>query len=187
MLTVGTTTVVAGYNATWNVLDIGRKVTTGIGLAVITVGGVHYGAKNSKKLKTTYLYSIKLALILSLIMVIIMEILTLQIAYLFSYIAVNIHLQNILIETLRIMALSLLVFPIGKLTRYIFQGMGKGKKSLALSLLSKTLTLTMVLTLTFIFGLREYGVYYGVVLGAGLLSIIDFIMFNYYLKKLVDF
>ena len=187
LLTVGTTTVVAGYNAAWNVLGVGRKVTAGIGLAVITVGGVHYGAKDSKKLKTTYLYSIKLAMILSVIMVILMEILTPQIAYLFSYNAVNMHLQNILIETLRIMSLSLLVFPIGKLTRYIFQGMGKGKISLALSLLSETLTLTMVITLAFIFGLREYGVYYGVVLGAGLLSIIGFIMFNYYLKKHVDF
>ena len=187
LVEVATTTVVAAYTTAWTVLSIGRKVTAGIGFAVITVGGVHYGAKNSKKLKTTYLYSIKLAMILSVIMVILMEILAPQIAHLFSYNSLNIDLQIPLTEALRILTLSLLTLPVGKISKEIFQGMGKGKISLALSLFSETLSLLIVLILTFVFGLNEYGVYYGIVIGIGVVSIIGFIVFNYYFKKHDDF
>ena len=187
LVIVATTTVAAGYNAAWYVIGLGTKVSTGIGITVITVAGVHYGAKNSEKLKTTYSYAIKFAMVLSVIMVVVLELLVPQIAYLFSYGSLNSHLQIILTEALRIMTLALLVVPIGKISKFMFQGIGKGKISLALSLLSESLSLLIILALTFVFGLKEYGVYYGVVIGMGLLSIIGFIVFKYYVKHHIDF
>lgn len=186
-VTVATTVVVAGYTAAWSVVLIGIKVTTGIGIAVITVGGTAYGAKNSKKLKTTYSYAIKLSLIFALIIVILIEIFAPQIALLFSSTTLNVQLLSITTETLRVMALFLLTVPIGIISKCIFQGLGKGNISFALTILTEILILVIELILVFKFGLGEYGVYYGLIIGVGLNSIIGFIVFKYYLKNYIEF
>lgn len=185
---VTTTTIIAGYTAAWSVIQVGMMTSVGVGTAAITVAGVAYGARDYEKLKTTCYYSIKLSMIIGLILVILIEIFAPQIAFLFSYSASSANLGTIITETLRILALFLLGVPLGLCSACVFQGMGKGTISLVLTVIRELLlVLVFAVVLTFVFGLGQYGLYFGLILGVTLGSILGFIVFKYYLNRLVKF
>ena len=77
------------------------------------------------------------------------------------------------------MTLFLLTVPVEIISKSIFQGIGKGIISLALTILTEILILIIEVTLVFTFGLNEYGIYYGLIIGVALNSIMGFIVFNY--------
>ena len=127
-------------------------------------------------------------MIIGLILVILIEIFAPQIAFLFSYSASSANLGTIITETLRILALFLLGVPLGLCSACVFQGMGKGTISLVLTVIRELLlVLVFAVVLTFVFGLGQYGLYFGLILGVTLGSILGFIVFKYYLNRLVKF
>lgn len=183
---VATTTIIAGYTAAWSVIQVGMMTSVGVGTAAITVAGVAYGARDYEKLKTVCYYSINLSLMIGLILVVLIEIFAPQIAFLFSYSASSANLGTIIAETLRILALFLLGVPLGLCSACVFQGMGKGTISLILTVVRELLLiLVFVVILTFVFGLGQYGLYFGLILGVTIGSIIGFAVFKYYLNRLV--
>lgn len=185
---VTTTTVIAGYTAAWSVVQVGMMTSVGIGTAAITVAGVSYGARDFNKLNTTCSYSIKLSLLIAIIIVIIMEVFAPQVALLFSYTSSSVHLSDIIIESLRILALFLLAVPIGICCASVFQGIGKGTISLILTLLREAvLVLIFSILFIFTFGFGAYGWYYGLVLGVALGSLIALIVLKYYLRRLIKY
>ncbi|WP_371325643.1 MATE family efflux transporter, partial [Methanosphaera sp. WGK6] len=183
---VASTVIVAGFTAAFSIVQVGMMTSVGIGTAAITVAGVAYGARDFDKVKTACHYSIKLSMIVAILIVIIMEIFAPQLALLFSYSSTSANLGPIISEILRIVALFLVAIPIGLCCANVFQGIGKGTISLVLTLF-RELILVIVFAVLFIFvlGMGHYGVYWGMVLGSAIGSILGIIVFESYLKRII--
>ena len=85
LVIVSTTTAVAVYTASMRIVSMAMIPLMGIATALLTVAGAAYGARNYEKLKTSFTYSIKFGLVISLILGALTFIFAPQIALLFSY------------------------------------------------------------------------------------------------------
>ena len=178
------TIAVAAYTATWRLVAIGISPMIGIGVAALTVGGAAYGARNLVNLKTALNYGLKLGMISSIIVCSFLFIFADPLSFIFSYSSDSSVLAPKVVEALRILCFFLLFMPFGVLSGNIFQSMGKGTFSLLITILrSFILEVIFAGIFAFILGLGAVGVYWGLVCGMTLGSIIGYIFINYYLNK----
>lgn len=178
------TIAVAAYTATWRLVAIGISPMIGIGVAALTVGGAAYGAKNLVNLKTALNYGLKLGMISSIIVCSFLFIFADPLSFIFSYSSDSSVLAPKVVEALRILCFFLLFMPFGVLSGNIFQSMGKGTFSLLITILrSFILEVIFAGIFAFILGLGAVGVYWGLVCGMTLGSIIGYIFINYYLNR----
>ena len=178
------TIAVAAYTATWRLVAIGISPMIGIGVAALTVGGAAYGARNLVNLKTALNYGLKLGMISSIIVCSFLFIFADPLSFIFSYSSDSSVLAPKVVEALRILCFFLLFMPFGVLSGNIFQAMGKGTLSLLITVLrSFILEVIFAGIFAFILGLGAVGVYWGLVCGMTLGSIIGYIFINYYLNK----
>ena len=178
------TIAVAAYTATWRLVAIGISPMIGIGVAALTVGGAAYGARNLVNLKTALNYGLKLGMISSIIVCSFLFIFADPLSFIFSYSSDSSVLAPKVVEALRILCFFLLFMPFGVLSGNIFQSMGKGTFSLLITVLrSFILEVIFAGIFAFILGLGAVGVYWGLVCGMTLGSIIGYIFINYYLNK----
>ncbi len=185
---ISTTEVVAGYTAAWSIVQVGMMVPVGIATAAITVAGVAYGARDFKRVNLVCDYSIKLSMILGIIIMILMEIFAPQIALLFSYSASSAGLNTIIVDVLRVLALFLVVVPVGICCASVFQGIGKGTISLILTVLREfVFILLLIYVLVFVVGVGTIGVYGSIVLGVLLGSLLALVVFKGYIKRIEKF
>lgn len=178
------TVAVAAYTATWRLVSIGISPLIGIGVAALTVGGAAYGAKNFENLKTSLNYGVKLGLISSAIICIFFFTCAEPLSFIFSYSADSAVMATRIVECLRILCFFILFMPLGVLAGNIFQSMGKGTSSLLITVL-RSFILEIIFAGLFSFGLgmRDIGIYWGLVTGMTLGSIIGYLYINYYLNK----
>lgn len=178
------TIAVAAYTATWRLVAIGISPMIGIGVAALTVGGAAYGARNLVNLKTALNYGLKLGMISSIIVCSFLFIFADPLSFIFSYSSDSSVLAPKVVEALRILCFFLLFMPFGVLSGNIFQSMGKGTFSLLITILrSFILEVIFAGIFAFILGLGAVGVYWGLVCGMTLGSIIGYIFINYYLNR----
>lgn len=178
------TIAVAAYTATWRLISVGISPLIGIGVAALTVGGAAYGAKNLTNLKTALNYSIKLGLISSIIICAVFFIFADPLSSIFSYSQNGAILHARLIEAIRILCFFLVLMPLGAISGNIFQAMGKGGISLLLTVLRAfLLEIIFAALFAFVFNLADVGIYWGLVCGMALGSVIGYIYINYYIKK----
>ena len=178
------TIAVAAYTATWRLVAIGISPMIGIGVAALTVGGAAYGARNLVNLKTALNYGLKLGMISSIIVCLFLFIFADPLSFIFSYSSDSSVLAPKVVEALRILCFFLLFMPFGVLSGNIFQAMGKGTFSLLITVLrSFILEVIFAGIFAFILGLGAVGVYWGLVCGMTLGSIVGYIFINYYLNK----
>ena len=178
------TIAVAAYTATWRLVAIGISPMIGIGVAALTVGGAAYGARNLVNLKTALNYGLKLGMISSIIVCSFLFIFADPLSFIFSYSSDSSVLAPKVVEALRILCFFLLFMPFGVLSGNIFQSMGKGTFSLLITVLrSFILEVIFAGIFAFILGLGAVGVYWGLVCGMTLGSIIGYIFINYYLNR----
>ena len=178
------TIAVAAYTATWRLVAIGISPMIGIGVAALTVGGAAYGARNLANLKTALNYGLKLGMISSVIVCSFLFIFADPLSFIFSYSSDSSVLAPKVVEALRILCFFLLFMPFGVLSGNIFQAMGKGTFSLLITVLrSFILEVIFAGIFAFILGLGAVGVYWGLVCGMTLGSIVGYIFINYYLNK----
>ena len=102
LVIVSTTTAVAVYTASMRIVSMAMIPLMGIATALLTVAGAAYGARNYEKLKTSFTYSIKFGLVISLILGALTFIFAPQIALLFSYSAATAYLTSQIAFALRI-------------------------------------------------------------------------------------
>lgn len=95
LVIVSTATAVAVYTASMRIVSMAMIPLMGIATALLTVAGAAYGARNYEKLKTSFTYSIKFGLVISLILGALTFIFAPQIALLFSYSAATAYLTSI--------------------------------------------------------------------------------------------
>ena len=179
-------TAVAVYTAGWRIISVGILPAIGVGTAAISVAGVAYGARNFENLKVTIRYSVKIGLIASIIVAILINVFSGQIAYIFAYSETSSNLLPLISKFLQVMCLFILFVPFGASAGNVFQGLGKGTTSLILTTLREfILVLIFAYILGFTFNLGEYGIYYGMLLGGLVGSVIAYIYIEYYVKKLI--
>lgn len=179
------TTAVAVYTAGWRLVQIGIMPAIGIGTAAITVAGVAYGERDYEKLNTTINYSTKIGFIASIIIAAIFYIFSYQLAYLFSYSSSSANLAPLISQFLQIMVLYILPVPLGVVASNVFQALGKGTHSLILTT-NRSLILDVIFCAiaAFVLSAGAIGVYWGIVIGDIVGSIIAFIAIKLYVKRL---
>lgn len=186
MLTiVAGTSAVAVYTAGWRLVQIGIMPTIGIGTAAITVAGVAYGQRNYHKLNTVINYSTKVGLLIGILVAVIFFIFSNQLAYLFSYSDTSANLSPLISQFIQIMCLYIIPVPLGMIAGSVLQAFGKGTQSLLLTT-NRSLILDVIFAgiLALIFSLGAVGVYWGIVIGDILGSIVAFVYIKWYVKKL---
>ncbi|MBQ8017009.1 MAG: MATE family efflux transporter [Methanobrevibacter sp.] len=177
---------VAVYTAGWRIINIGMLPAIGVGTASISVAGVAYGARKYENLRVTARYAVKVALIASIIVAIILNIFANQIAFVFSYSESSAQLEPLIASFIQIMCLFILYVPFGASAGNVFQGVGKGTISFILTTFREfVLVLIFAYVLGFIFNMGETGIYYGMLLGGGIGSLICYACIELYINKLI--
>ena len=187
MLTLtGGTTAVAVYTAGWRVINFGMLPAMGVGTASISVAGVAFGAKKYENIRTTARYAIKVGLAASIVICAILIIFSNQIAVIFSYSDSSAGLAPLIANFMQIMSLFILVAPFGMTASCVFQGVGKGTTSFILTTIREfVLVLSCAYILGFVMNMGETGIYYGMILGALVGSIICYSVVELYIRKLI--
>lgn len=186
MLTISAgTTAVAVYTAGWRLIQIGIMPAAGIGTAAITIAGVAYGQKNYEKLNTTINYSAKIGIVISVILALTFFIFSNQLAFMFSYSSSSANLAPFISQFIRIICLFLLPVPLGIVASSILQALGKGTQSLILTT-NRNLILDVIFAAiaAFILSLGAVGIYWAIVIGDTVGSIIAFVYVKGYIKRL---
>ena len=177
---------VAVYTAGWRIINIGMLPAIGVGTASISVAGVAYGARKYENLRITARYAVKVALIASIIVAIILNVFANQIAFVFSYSESSSQLEPLIASFIQIMCLFILYVPFGASAGNVFQGVGKGTISFILTTFREfVLVLIFSYVLGFVFNMGETGIYYGMLLGGGIGSLICYACIELYINKLI--
>lgn len=187
MLTlVSGSTAVAVYTAGWRIISLGLLPAIGVGTAAITVAGVAYGAKKYENIRTACRYSVKLGLISSIIVCILLFVFANQVAYIFSYSEASSHLEPLIASFIQLMCLFILYVPFGASAGNVFQGLGKGTTSFILTTFREfVLVLIFAYILGFVFNMGERGIYYGMLIGGFLGSVIAYGYIELYVDRLI--
>lgn len=187
LVIVAGTSIIAAFNISFTILQLGMMPCIAIGTAAITVAGVAYGAKEFDKVKTTCHYGIKISMMIAGIITALIIIFAPQVALLFTYSQSNAELYQLIIDVLRVVSVFLIVTPVGGISAMTFQGMGKGVISLILTIVRE---LIFVVVLSYVFGiilnLGVNGVLIGFIMGLTVGSIISFIIFELFMKKIKE-
>ena len=187
MLTlVSGSVAVAVYTAGWRLISLGLLPAIGVGTAAITVSGVAYGAKKYENIRTALRYSVKLGLISSIIVCILLFVFANQLAYIFSYSEASSHLLPLIAAFIQLMCLFILYVPFGASAGNVFQGLGKGTTSFILTTFREfVLVLIFAYLFGFVFNMGEHGIYYGMLLGGFIGSVIAYGYIEIYVDRLI--
>ena len=187
MLTLtGGTVAVAVYTAGWRVVNFGMLPAMGIGTSAISVAGVAFGAKKYENIRVTERYAVKMGLLCSAIICVLIFLFSNQIAMIFSYSDGSAGLAPQIAVFLQIMSMFILVTPFGITASSVFQGVGKGTTSFLLTAFREfILVLSFSYLLGFVFNMGVNGIYYGMILGALIGSIICYTVVELYTNKLI--
>lgn len=184
LVIVSGTSIIAAFNISFIILQLGMMPCIAIGTSAITVAGVAYGAKEYDKVKITCHYGIKISLMIATIITVLIVLFAPQLAMLFTYNQANNGLYNLIIDVLRIVSVFLVVTPVGGICAMVFQGMGKGTISLLLTVVRE---LVFVVLLSYLFGILlnfgVNGVLNGFIMGLIIGSAISLIVFELFIRK----
>ena len=177
---------VAVYTAGWRLISLGLLPAIGVGTAAITVSGVAYGAKKYENIRTALRYSAKLGLAASIIVCILLYVFANQLAFIFSYSEASAHLLPLIAAFIQLMCLFILYVPFGASAGNVFQGLGKGTTSFILTTFREfVLVLIFAYLLGFVFNMGETGIYYGMLLGGFIGSVIAYAYIEIYVDRLI--
>ena len=187
MLTlVSGSVAVAVYTAGWRLISLGLLPAIGVGTAAITVSGVAYGAKKYENIRTALRYSVKLGLISSIVVCILLFVFANQLAYIFSYSEASASLLPLIASFIQLMCLFILYVPFGASAGNVFQGLGKGTTSFILTTFREfVLVLIFAYLFGFVFNMGEHGIYYGMLLGGFIGSVIAYGYIEIYVDRLI--
>lgn len=176
---------IAVFTSAWRIIMIGIVPLLGIAVGVTAVTGASFGAKNIHNLNISYLYAIKIGVLMELGVLTIIFVLAPQLSWLFTYAKGASHLSSDLIAAIRWLVWFLPGVPFGMLTSSMFQGIGQGEKSLAVTILR---TLIFQIFFSYFLGITLHhginGIWLGIILGNLSASVIGFFWGRLTIKKL---
>ncbi|MCD6215728.1 MAG: MATE family efflux transporter [Candidatus Aenigmarchaeota archaeon] len=135
VIAAGGTDGIAILTSGWRIIMFGTIPLMGMAMGVVAVTGASFGAKNKEKLKTAYLYAVKIGVIIELAVAALIIVLAPQIARLFTYSKGATHLTLGLINFLRISAIMCPMIPLAMLTSAMFRGVNRGMSSFVVTIL----------------------------------------------------
>lgn len=157
---------VAVFTSAWRVINLGTIPMIGVSMAVTTVVGAAFGARDAKKLETAHLFAIRFGFFLGLCIMTIILLFARQLAFIFTYSERGQLIFDDLVKALMVLSLFLPGTPFGMFTSAMFQGIGHGGKSLAI-----TIFRTIIMQVFFcwllvnVFQIGLSGVWWGIVIG----------------------
>ena len=186
LTTVASTDAVAVYTTGWRVVSLGTMPIIGISTALVSIVGANFGAKQYENIKLAHHYSMKFAFGVALLTGALIFIFAPQIVMLFSYSTNSAHLAEGMIGFLRVMTFYYLFMAFGAPSTFLFQGVGKGLTAMFQTLL-RTVVFSIICAYLFaiVMGLGEHGVWYGIVVGQAIATIITFVWSKEYVKRLI--
>ncbi|MBE6486412.1 MAG: MATE family efflux transporter [Methanosphaera stadtmanae] len=186
LTTVANTDAVAVYTTGWRVVSLGTMPIIGISTALVSIVGANLGARNFYNIQKAHRYSMRLALIVAIFTGVLIYIFAPQIVLMFSYSTGSAHLAGTMIEFLRAMTLYYLFMAFGAPSTFLFQGVGKGLTAM-FQTVQRTVIFSILCAYLFaiVFGLGEHGVWYGIIVGQIIASIITLVWANEYVKRLI--
>jgi putative MATE family efflux protein len=184
---VSGTDAVAVYTTGWRVVMLAFVPIMGIGAALVSVSGAAYGARRFFNVGTAHSYSIKLGTIIMVLIAVLTFVLAPAITTIFTYSAESAHLAPSITAFLRVMCIFYIFVPLGSMSSMLFQGVGKGMTSLILTLIREIILLAVFAYLLAVtLGWGEVGVWWGIVVGQVIGSIIAFVWARQYLHRLIQ-
>ncbi|MGD9347425.1 MAG: MATE family efflux transporter [Candidatus Aminicenantes bacterium] len=187
VIQAGGTDGVAVFTSGWRIVMLGTIPLLGMATGVVAVTGAAFGAKNKEKLRTAYLYAVKIGILIELSVGILVAIFAGPISYIFSYSEGSSRIQAELTLFLRIVAILYPTVPLGMLTSAMFRGIGKGTRSLIVTIL-RTIILQVPISylLGITFGLGLNGVWIGIVTANLIAVSITFSWGKYTVEHVID-
>jgi len=164
LLRVGGERAVAIFGTGWRVVTLGTIPMNGMATGVTAVTAAAFGARDGGKLRTAYLYAIRLGVLIQLGIAGFVALAAPFLALLFTYSPGSVALRADLVSFLRWMCLFLPTVPLGMLTSAMFNGVKMGFRALLLTFL-RTVVLQALggWALGIALGLGERGVWWGII------------------------
>lgn len=185
ILKVSSADSVGAFSVAWRIMSIGIVPCIGVGSTAVTVAGIAYGSRNYKNLKITTEYATKIGFLFSLIIFIILNIFSSQIATIFTYSETSVNLAPLIAHMITFISIMILAEPFGDVATYVLQGMGKGITSFALILVREIICIVFfVYLIGIILNLGTNGILIGLDVGMIVGSAIAYGYTIYYIKKL---
>ncbi len=187
VIQAGGTDGVAVFTSGWRIVMLGTIPLMGMATGVVSVTGAAFGAKNKEKLRTAFLYAVKIGVLIEMSVGILVAVFASPISYIFSYSKEASRIQEELIVFLRITAIFYPVVPLGMLTSAMFRGIGKGTRSLIVTIL-RTIILQVPISylLGITLGLGLNGVWMGIVIANVTAVSVTFSWGKYTVEHVID-
>ena len=135
LLRVGGERAVAIFATGWRVVTLGTIPTNGMATGVTAVTVAAFGAQNAGKLRTAYLYAIRLGVLIQLGIASFVALAAPALGLLFTYSPGSLGLWEDLVAFLRWMCLFPPTVPLGMHTSAMFNGAKMGGRALLLTFL----------------------------------------------------
>jgi len=176
---------VAVFTVGWRIMTMATMPLIGIATAVVSVTGAAYGARDYKKLSISFMYAIKIGIIIEAVIALFVFFFAPAITVLFTMAETSVHLAPDIITFLRIVCLFFPGIAFGMLSSSMFQGTGKGINALIVTIVrSSILTIPLAWTFSIILDMGLPGAWWGLVTANLIGSSMAFIWAKIYIKKL---
>ncbi|OED29904.1 MATE family efflux transporter [Methanosphaera sp. WGK6] len=184
LVLVSGTIAVATYTAGFRLIQLAMIPLMGFGTALLTVVGASYGSKDYKRLQDSFVYTLKLGLLVTTVMVILFYIFAPQISMVFAY-SSSASLAPLISNLLRIICLFIYGVCLGMCSAMMFQGVGKGITSFILTFI-RAFLLEVLFSYLFgvVMGMGEIGIYWGVVVGSILGGLVSLTWATLFIRRL---
>jgi Na+-driven multidrug efflux pump len=187
LVVVAGTDAVAAYTAGWRVVMLAVVPIIAIGTALIPVAGAAYGAKRYWDLSVAYRYATKVGIGVAVLTAVLTFVFAPEISVLFAYSPESASLAPTITAFLQVMCLFYLFMPPGFMASSIFQAVGRGMTSLSLTLLRELIFVVLFAYLfAFVLDFGEPGIWWGIVAGDMLGSLIGYTWGRVYVTRLGD-
>ena len=183
MIVLNTIVIMAGgdygmavFSGGWRIVMIAIVPLMGMAASVTSVTGAAFGAMDIEKLRTGYLYAVKIGTVTGMITGFLIGVFAPQLTYLFTYSRGSAYLAPGIITFLRYVVFYFPAVAAGMLTSSMFRGIGLGSHSLALTVVrafGMQIIFTYMLGIVFDMGLP--GIWTGIVVANILASVVAII------------
>lgn len=176
LVMVATTEAVAVYTTVWRLISIGIMIPVGFGTGSISVFGALFGARKGETILESFKFTQIIGFAGSILMAIVLVVFSSKLALLFGGAGLNNQITSITV----LLSLYVVFSSWSIVSGCILQSFGPGDYSLYFTFFKQ-----IILTLVFIFlfiGLKETGVYYGIIVANFVGGVIEIIFTYIYVK-----
>lgn len=187
IVNVSNTDGVAVYATAWRITSIAVAPLIGISISIVSVSGAAFGERNYKKARSAFIYATRTGFLVEAAVAVAVYIFAPDIAAAFTQAENTAQIAPELIRLLKIMTVFYPAVAFGMLAASLFQGAGKGTSALTATLLrSLVLTPLFALLFAYTFGWGLLGVWWGLVMGTVIGSLITFVWAQVYLRRMIN-